>query len=292
MYDKLKDFHTRTGHGGNVKLRMALINKYTIPRPAIEAFLSTCLSKTVKNQWILNYQDHSTKFLSLRPLESKRAIEVARNLFSLFLTFGAPKILQSDNGRKFVNTIITELKTLWPDCVIVHGRPRHPQSQGSIERSNQDIENMLRAWVVDNNSKKWSIGLEFVQFQKNCSHHRVINRSPHKALFGSDPKIGLTTSKLPSEVLQKISTEEDLLMYTGDSDSFFGSFIKCPVARFVSKLLLNLLATLRFSAIYDEASRLKGSYVMQAKEAEIDGIVKVLILKTNQKMVLYIYWIN
>jgi len=42
MYDKLKDFHTL--HGGNVKLRMALINKYAIPRPEIEAFLSTCLS--------------------------------------------------------------------------------------------------------------------------------------------------------------------------------------------------------------------------------------------------------
>jgi len=44
MYDKLKDFHTQTGHGGNVKLRMALINKYAITRPAIEAFLLTCLS--------------------------------------------------------------------------------------------------------------------------------------------------------------------------------------------------------------------------------------------------------
>jgi hypothetical protein len=133
MYDKLKDFHTRTGRRGNVKLRMALINKYAIPRPEIEAFLSTCLScnsekpvnrKLVikpiisedfnekgqvdlvdfqsnpdgKFRWILNYQDHSTKFLSLRPLESKRAIEVARNLLSLFLTFGAPKILQSDNA--------------------------------------------------------------------------------------------------------------------------------------------------------------------------------------------------
>lgn len=29
-----------------------------------------------KFKWILNYQDHSTKFLSLRPLESKRTSEV------------------------------------------------------------------------------------------------------------------------------------------------------------------------------------------------------------------------
>jgi len=55
------------------------------------------------------------------------------------LTFGAPKILQSDNGREFVNSVINELKDLWPECVIVHGHPRHPPSQGSIERSNQDV---------------------------------------------------------------------------------------------------------------------------------------------------------
>jgi len=101
--------------------------------------------------------------------------------------------------------VITVVKTLWPHCVTVHGWPKHPQSQGSIELSIQNIENMLRAWMVDNNSKKWSISLEFVQFQKKISNHRVIGRSPYKALFGSDPKIGLTTSKLPSGVTKNIN---------------------------------------------------------------------------------------
>jgi len=56
-----------------------------------------------KYKWILNNQDHNTKFISLRPMESKRAIEVSTHLLSIFLTFGAPSILQSDNGREFVN---------------------------------------------------------------------------------------------------------------------------------------------------------------------------------------------
>jgi len=29
--------------------------------------------------------------------------------------FGAPHILQSDNGREFTTSIITELKELWPE---------------------------------------------------------------------------------------------------------------------------------------------------------------------------------
>ena len=109
-------------------------------------------------KFMLNYQDHATKFLHLRALTSKRAAEVAISLLEIFLDKGAPMILQSDNGREFVAEIISELKSLWPECVIVHGRARHPQSQGSVERSNQDVEKMVTHWCTDNMSKKWSIG--------------------------------------------------------------------------------------------------------------------------------------
>ena len=53
--------------------------------------------------WLLNYQDHHTKFTHLRPLKSKHAAFVAFELFKIFSTFGAPRILQSDNGKEFVN---------------------------------------------------------------------------------------------------------------------------------------------------------------------------------------------
>ena len=39
---------------------------------------------------------------------------------------------------------------MWSELVIVHGKPRHTQSQGSIERSNGDIHDMLTAWMRDN----------------------------------------------------------------------------------------------------------------------------------------------
>jgi hypothetical protein len=42
----------------------------------------------------------------------------------------------------------------------VHGRQRHLQSQGSVERANQDVEAMLGNWMNDNkmkNSKKNSL---------------------------------------------------------------------------------------------------------------------------------------
>lgn len=99
----------------------------------------------------------------MRPLQTKRAAEVAFELLKIFLEQGAPVILQSDNGREFTAEIIKELILLWPECEIVHGRPRHPQSQGSVERSNQDVEQMLRIWIEENKTFHWSVGYYFVQ---------------------------------------------------------------------------------------------------------------------------------
>ena len=73
-------------------------------------------------KWVMHYQDHLTKFSILRPLKSKRAAEVAYQLTDIFLLLGAPHILQSDNGREFTANIITELKLLWPELKLVHGR--------------------------------------------------------------------------------------------------------------------------------------------------------------------------
>ena len=90
-------------------------------------------------KFIMHYQDHLTKFSVLWALTSKRALEVGFQLLDIFLLIGAPHILQSDNGREFTANVIKEVKDMWPDCSIVHGKPRHPQSQGSVERGNADI---------------------------------------------------------------------------------------------------------------------------------------------------------
>lgn len=56
-----------------------------------------------KYKFVLVYQDHLTTFVILRPLETKRAEEVAYYLVGIFTIFGAPVVLQSDNGRQFCN---------------------------------------------------------------------------------------------------------------------------------------------------------------------------------------------
>lgn len=56
--------------------------------------------------WIFHYQDHLSKYHFLRPLKCKTALEVAHHLMQIFVDFGAPSILQSDNGREFTASVI------------------------------------------------------------------------------------------------------------------------------------------------------------------------------------------
>ncbi|KFD45721.1 hypothetical protein M513_13399 [Trichuris suis] len=152
-------------------------------------------------KFIMVYQDHLTKFVVLKALKSKTAEQVAHNLVDVFTLLGAPSILESDNGREFANKVVTSLKQHWPCLKIVHGKPWHSQSQGSVERANQDIENMLCTWMQD---KKLTDGA------RDYGFHSGIKRTPYEALFGCKAKVGLATSSLPQDVLQDIQTEEQL----------------------------------------------------------------------------------
>ena len=88
--------------------------------------------------------------------------------------------------------------------------PRHSQTQGSIERCNQDVEKMLFAWMRDNASKQWTNGLNEVQYSKNARYHRGINRSPYRAMFSNYPALGVQSLRLDDEILDTIHDIDDL----------------------------------------------------------------------------------
>jgi len=73
-------------------------------------------------------------------------------LRELFFVFAPPHLLHSDNGREFVASVIIKLKKLFPDLLFVRGRPRHPQSQGCIERANGVLCDALGKWMSRNSA--------------------------------------------------------------------------------------------------------------------------------------------
>ena len=97
-----------------------------------------------------------------RCLTSKRNAAVSAALLDIFSLLGPPAILQTDNGREFqsqagvgrrgngnkdshgvplgdddMEEIIEHIERCWPGVKLVHGRARHSESQGGIERLNR-----------------------------------------------------------------------------------------------------------------------------------------------------------
>ncbi|KRY99086.1 KRAB-A domain-containing protein 2, partial [Trichinella zimbabwensis] len=149
------------------------------------------------------------KSLAVKPLDGTNVIqngqkEWHRSCSKSFSRSACSDILKSDNGREFSNAIIAELKTCWPELKLVTGRPRHPQSQGAVERLNDKLAICMR----ENECKRWSMGLKFVQWQINVNVHETTGQSPFKVTFGEEPLIGLESYVLSKSLVDAAKTEE------------------------------------------------------------------------------------
>ena len=163
-------------------------------------------------KYILNYQDCFSKLVILRALKTKTAAEVADCLVNIF-EHGPPSLLQTDNGAEFSNKLLmARIKQLWTGTVIVHGKPRHPQDQGSVERANGDFKNMLYARLRDVKKElnQWVGELPYVQYSKNNAYHSGIRTTPYRVHFGRAPADLSVDMTLPKEVVERLETEDDL----------------------------------------------------------------------------------
>ena len=163
-------------------------------------------------KFLLVYLDHFTKKINLVPLKRKTAEEVSKRLLDIFCDSGPPNILHSDNGKEFSNNLlVSTLATKWPTLKIVHGKPRHPESQGAVERANRDIKDGLFGMMYDNtNDHCWVKYLRWVQWNHNTSYHTAIRMTPYEAVYKKKPSVGLTNIGIPHEFWPDINTEEDI----------------------------------------------------------------------------------
>ena len=93
---------------------------------------------------------------------------------------GIPSIIQSDNGREFVNKLIEEVVATWPGQVqLVSGRPRHPQSQGLVEQAHYTLERMISAKIAESGAEHppWADWLPHITCKTDsaCMHTLYIH---------------------------------------------------------------------------------------------------------------------
>ncbi|KAI5188115.1 hypothetical protein NEHOM01_2531, partial [Nematocida homosporus] len=133
--------------------------------------------------WILTIIDTYSKYLVAMKMRRKTGESVVQCLEFYFMMLGCPRIVQSDNGSEFVNV---EVKGLMKRLGIEyrHGRPRHPQSQGQVERANQTLTRSLFKNTPRDNPTRWIDVLNAVIIAYNKDWHRAINKAPIDVLYG------------------------------------------------------------------------------------------------------------
>ena len=89
---------------------------------------------------------------------------------------------------KFVTEMMKELNNLL-GIQMKLSTAYHPQTDGQMERINQELEQYLRVFI-NHRQEQWSNWLGMVEFAYNNKIHAATKILPFKANYGQDPRIG------------------------------------------------------------------------------------------------------
>ena len=126
-----------------------------------------------KYKYLLDIIDHHSKLCGSYLLETKSSEEVIINLNDFISHYGSPKIIQSDNGKEFSNTLFNDY-CAEHDIEIIHSRPRHPQTNGIVERLHKDIKKHI---YIEKLTKKDKFNIKLAVQNAVYSHNNTICRS-------------------------------------------------------------------------------------------------------------------
>lgn len=127
-----------------------------------------------------------------------------------------PRVLQFDNGPCFQGVFREYVES--KDIKIVNSDPRHPASQGAVERLINTISRglMSTAWSKYRSEKHWPRCLDEVVDFYNNNRQRIINKSPNDVWDEGHPDENLTERMVSAAEKTRNSRIYDRLLRPGD----------------------------------------------------------------------------
>lgn len=165
------------------------------------------------NRFLLTIICNLTSWPEAIPIPTKEASVVAEALIQHFITrFGTPRVIVSDNGREFDNSLMKYLSNYFG---FIHAKvcPYTPHSNGKIEKFNQVLVQMLSIFA-DSSHQNWDVTVNSLLNAYRTSVHSSLQHTPYFLVFGREclnPVDTLLTPRQKSYTDNPVATQMENL---------------------------------------------------------------------------------
>ena len=134
----------------------------------------TCKLHGVTYRYVLSVIDVFSRFIWLRPIDKKFSETIAKELQSIYLEHGYPRVIQCDQGPEFKGAVKKLCRRL--KIKIICSRPYHPQSQGKVERSHRSLRAKMEYDILKMRKKgvNWANNIQ--------EYQHILNNDPKEVL--------------------------------------------------------------------------------------------------------------
>lgn len=151
---------------------------------------------------ICNY----SRFVHLTRMRSVSAAETAEALETLFLEFGRPERLRTDNGTNFKSETMNQVLEKY-GVTIVEIAPYESRSNAIVERAIREIRKHIYALTRD--GQQWPDIVKHVQFIMNRAIHGSTGYAPADILFGQINSLGFGAATPMMQALRESDTDDE-----------------------------------------------------------------------------------
>jgi hypothetical protein len=163
-------------------------------------------------QYFIVLTDMFSKFVVTKAVPDNTATTAAKFLlYDVFMIYGVPKELITDNGTHFTSSLYEALITLI-GCCHIKTTPYHPQANGQCERHNATLVPNLVA-LSSHSRSNWDEKLPPTTFNYNATRHDTTGYSPFELMFARKPRF-------PADPSSTLPTLPDPIKYHVDMQRF------------------------------------------------------------------------
>lgn len=162
-------------------------------------------------RWILVVEDPASKWVELFALVDATAEACARALIDeVFLRYGVPRRLVSDNGVQFVADVMKyAMSALGVTQNLI---PLYHAEANPVERKNRDIKTQL-AILVEGKHKEWPEALPAIRFAMNTAVCKSTERTPAFLTFARELRSPLDAQADIREVVSAVNYVPQITPY-------------------------------------------------------------------------------